>query len=111
MIGVAFCKATVFETGVGKHSLTEVEAMTLSTNKTPLISAAAAVALLLGFAWAGAATAAVYTQGDGPIACHDFRRGWNGSWTALSATTISSQGVVLNVAPGNPSPKTSLSAG
>lgn len=74
--------------------------MTLSINKTPLISAAAAVGLFLGFAWACPATAAVYGRGDGPIACQDFQRGSNGSWTALSATTISSQGVVLNIAPG-----------
>lgn len=74
--------------------------MTLSIKKTPLISAAAAAGLFLGFAWAGPAMANLYAQGDGPIACHDFQRGTNGSWTALHATTISSQGVELNVAPG-----------
>jgi hypothetical protein len=78
----------------------EVEAMTVSIKKTPLISAAAAAGLFLGFALAGPAMAAVYAQGDGPIACQDFQRGANGSWTVLRATSISSQGVELNVAPG-----------
>jgi hypothetical protein len=74
--------------------------MTLSAKKTPLISATAGAALLLGFAWAGPAMANLYAQGDGPIACHDFTRGSNGSWTVLRATTISSRGVELSVAPG-----------
>jgi hypothetical protein len=74
--------------------------MTLSVKKTPLISAIAAAGLLLGFGWPGPAVANVYAQGDGPIACHDFQRGPNGSWTALRPSTISSGGMELNVTPG-----------
>jgi hypothetical protein len=37
---------------------------------------------------------------DGPIACGDFQRGPNGSWTVLRPTTISPRGVQLNLAPG-----------
>jgi hypothetical protein len=38
---------------------------------------------------------------DGPIACGDFQRGPNGSWTVQRPTTISPQGVQLNLAPGH----------
>jgi hypothetical protein len=89
-----------FRGAVGDHSLTEVEAMTRSVKKTPLISATAAAGLLLGFAWAWPAMANAYAGGDGPIACQDFQRGSNGSWMVLHATTISSGGVQLNVTPG-----------
>jgi hypothetical protein len=71
-----------------------------TVKRTPLISIAAAAGLLLGFAWACPATANAYAGGDGPIACQDFQRASNGSWTVLHPTTISSGGVQLNVMPG-----------
>jgi hypothetical protein len=74
--------------------------MTLSRKKTPLMLSAAAAGLLLGAAWAYPAMANVYAGGDGPIACHDFQRGANGSWTVLHPTTIESQGVQMSLSPG-----------
>ena len=73
--------------------------MTLRIKKTPLISAAAA-GLILGFASAYPAIADVYAGGDGPIACQDFQRRPNGSWTVLRATTISPSGIMMNLTPG-----------
>jgi hypothetical protein len=40
------------------------------------------------------------SRSDGPIACGDFQRGPNGSWTVLRQTTISLQRVPLNLAAG-----------
>ena len=57
-------------------------------------SPAAAAAMLLF----GCVTA--HPGSDGPIACGDFQRGPNGSWTVLRPTTITPQGVQLNLAPG-----------
>jgi hypothetical protein len=74
--------------------------MTHSANKIRLSHAAAAAVLVLGCASAVPAMANVYAQGDGAIACQDFQRGWNGSWTALRPATISSAGVQLDVMPG-----------
>ena len=74
--------------------------MTLSGKKTPFMLSAAAAGLLLGCAWACPAMANVYAGGDGPIACQDFQRGPNGSWTVLHPTTIEPQGVAMNLAPG-----------
>ena len=74
--------------------------MTLSAKKTPLMLSAATVGLLLGAAWACPARANVYAGGDGPVACQDFQRGRNGSWTVLHPTTIEPQGVVMKLAPG-----------
>ena len=74
--------------------------MTHSVKKMSLVSTTALAGLLLGFAWAHPAMANVYAGGDGPIACQDFQRGPSGSWTALSPSTISSEGVQLNVMPG-----------
>jgi hypothetical protein len=47
----------------------------------------AAAALALGCAWPLAATAADLNLPDGPIACADFQRGFNGSWTVLAPET------------------------
>ncbi|HUC72560.1 MAG TPA: hypothetical protein VMS01_15335 [Stellaceae bacterium] len=65
-----------------------------------LLSTAAAAMLLLGCAWPLAATAASVNSADGPIACNDFQRGSNGTWTVLHPTTIAPQGVALSLAPG-----------
>ena len=40
------------------------------------------------------------SRSDGPIACGEFQRGPNGSWTVLRQTTMSPQGVQLNLAAG-----------
>ena len=37
---------------------------------------------------------------DGPVACDAFQRGPNGSWTVVHSTTITPNGVQLNLAPG-----------
>ena len=37
---------------------------------------------------------------DGPIACADFHRGTNGSWTVVHPTTIRPQGVEMKLVPG-----------
>jgi len=59
-----------------------------------------AAALFLGCACPLGAMAANVGSPDGPIACQDFQRGDNGTWTVVHPTTIAPQGVVLNLAPG-----------
>jgi hypothetical protein len=74
--------------------------MTYAVNKIRLTLAAAASALVIGGAWAAPAMANVYAGGDGPVACHDFQRGPNGSWIVMRPTMIQPEGVVMNLAPG-----------
>jgi hypothetical protein len=45
-------------------------------------------------------TAQSVSRSDGPIACADFQRGVNGSWTVLRPTTITPQAAQPNLAPG-----------
>lgn len=62
---------------------------------------ATAAALFFGCAWGphlGMAQSA--NRGDGPVACGDFQRGPNGSWTVLRPTAMAPQGVQMNLAPG-----------
>jgi hypothetical protein len=61
---------------------------------------AAAVALFFGSLLAHPGLAQNLARSDGPISCGDFQRGSNGSWTVLRPTTISPQGVQLNLTPG-----------
>jgi hypothetical protein len=63
--------------------------------------AAAAAILFLGCVTAHPGMAQGLSGSDGPIACGDFQRGPNGSWTVQRPTTISPQGVQLNLAPGH----------
>jgi hypothetical protein len=72
--------------------------MTYSKDRLWRIGAAAALAI--GCAWPLAAQAADINLPDGPIACDDFQRGFNGSWTVLQPTTIAPQGVTMNLARG-----------
>ena len=62
--------------------------------------AAAAAMLFFGCVTAHPGMAQGRSGSDGPIACGDFQRGPNGSWTVLRPTTIRSQGVQLNLASG-----------
>jgi len=62
--------------------------------------AAAAAMLFFGCVTAHPGMAQRRSGSDGPIACGDFQRGPNGSWTVLRPTTIRAQGVQLNLAPG-----------
>ena len=62
--------------------------------------AAAAAMLFFGCVTAHPGMAQGRSGSDGPIACGDFQRGPNGSWTVLRPTTIRAQGVQLNLAPG-----------
>ncbi len=68
--------------------------------KDGLSFAAAAAALFLGCAWPQAGMAQTAEFPDGPIACTDFQRGVNGTWTVIRPTTIRPQGVAMNLAPG-----------
>jgi hypothetical protein len=61
---------------------------------------AACAAIFFGCATAHPAIAQSVSRSDGPIACGEFQRGPNGSWTVLRQTTINPQGVRLNLAPG-----------
>jgi hypothetical protein len=67
-------------------------------NKIPLSFAAAAAAFAC--LWMQPSPAQPARQGDGPVACQDFQRGPNGSWTVLRPTTIMPQGVRMNLVPG-----------
>jgi len=69
-------------------------------NKIRLSFGAAAAALFVGCASALPGMAQSIAGSDGPIACGNFQRGINGSWTVLRPTTISPQGIQLNLAPG-----------
>ena len=68
--------------------------------KDRLLQIGAAAALALGCAWPLAAMAADVNLPDGPIACQDFQRVANGSWTVLRPTMIEPQGVAISMAPG-----------
>jgi hypothetical protein len=74
--------------------------MTLFANKLRISPTTAAAALFVCCAWAHASLAQNADLGDGPIACGDFQRGPNGSWTVLHPTMISPSGVTMNLAPG-----------
>ena len=62
--------------------------------------AAAAAAVFFGSVTAHPVMAQNASNSDGPVACGNFQRGPNGSWTVLHPTTISPQGVWLNLTPG-----------
>lgn len=74
--------------------------MTISAKKMPVMVSAATAGLLLGLVSLGPAVANVVAGGDGPIACQDFQRGPNGTWTVLRPTMISPSGVMMNLTPG-----------
>jgi len=74
--------------------------MTYPDDKIRRSLAAAAVALFFGCAWPHPGMAQSVSRSDGPIACGDFQRGPEGSWTVLRPTTMSPQGAQLNLAPG-----------
>jgi hypothetical protein len=80
--------------------MTEVNSMTHRDKKTGRPPAAAAAAIFFGCVTADPSIALSISRSDGPIACGDFQRGPNGSWTVRRPTTISPQGVHLNLAPG-----------
>lgn len=61
---------------------------------------AAAAAVFFGCVTAHPVMAQNVSNSDGPVACENFQRGPNGSWTVLHTTTISPRGVRLNLAPG-----------
>jgi hypothetical protein len=61
---------------------------------------AATAAIFFGCVTAHPGMAQAVSHTDGPIACGNFQRGPDGSWTVLSRTTMSPQGVQLNLAPG-----------
>src|SRR5438128_9087153 len=82
------------------HSMMEVNSMTYPDNKIGRSLAAAAVALFFECAWPHPGMAQSVSRSDGPIACGDFQRGPEGSWTVLRPTTRSPQGAQLNLAPG-----------
>jgi hypothetical protein len=72
---------------------------TYPDRKIRISSAIAATTLFFGCASAHSALALGVSRSDGPIACADFQRGSNGSWTVLRPTTISPDGVQLNLIP------------
>lgn len=74
--------------------------MTLRENKLRLSLAAAAVPLFVGCVSAHPGIAQSVVGSDGPIACGAFQRGPNGSWTVLRSTTISPEGVQMNLPEG-----------
>jgi hypothetical protein len=53
---------------------------------------AAYAAIFLGCVTAHPGIAQSVSRSDGPIACGEFQRGTNGSWTVLRQTTISPKG-------------------
>lgn len=74
--------------------------MNSRSDKIGLSFAAAAAALLLGGLWPHPGIAQNANLPDGPIACTDFHRGANGSWTVVHPTAIRPQGVELKMVPG-----------
>ena len=64
--------------------------------RTSLIAAAG---LFAGLAWAHPGMAQVSAP-DGPVACQNFARNGYGDWRVVHPTTLSSEGVTLNLAPG-----------
>jgi hypothetical protein len=92
--GGFFCSA-----GTPENLTTEVNSMTHRDKKSWFLVGGAA-ALFFGCATAHPGLAQSVSRSDGPIACGNFQRATNGSWTALRPTTISPQGVRLDLAPG-----------
>jgi hypothetical protein len=80
--------------------MTEVNSMTHRHKKIGWSLVAATAAIFFGCGTADPAMAQDVSRTDGPIACGNFQRGPNGSWTVLRPTTMSPQGVQLNLAPG-----------
>jgi hypothetical protein len=74
--------------------------MTYLDRKIRISLAMTAAALFFSCASAHFTLAQGVSRSDGPIACADFRRGPNGSWAVLRPTTISPNGVQLNLMPG-----------
>jgi hypothetical protein len=74
--------------------------MNFRDEKIDLSLAAAATALFLCCSWPYASIAQNINLPDGPIACTDFHRGANGSWTVVHPTTIHPRGVEMKLAPG-----------
>ena len=72
---------------------------------------AAAAAIFFGCVITHPGMAQGVSHSDGPIACENFQRDPNGSWTVLRATTISPQGVQLDLAPGQTFAKNQLVGG
>jgi hypothetical protein len=80
--------------------MTEVNSMTDHDKKTGWSLTTAAAAIFFGCVTAHPGIAQSVSRSDGPIACGEFQRGPNGSWSVLRQTTISPQGVQLNLAAG-----------
>ena len=85
--------------------------MTYCSKKIRASLAVAAAMLFIGGVWADPGIAQNARNGDGPVACGDFHRGPNGSWTVLHPTTIEPQGVQLNLAPGQTFAKNQFAGG
>jgi hypothetical protein len=92
-------------------SMTEIDSMTHREQKTGWSLVAAAAAVFFGCVTAHPVMAQNVSESDGPIACGNFQRGTNGSWTVLRPMTISPQGVQLNLAPGQTFAKNQLVSG
>ena len=74
--------------------------MTYCDDKIRRSLTAAAEALAFACVMARPGMAQNVSRSDGPLACGDFQRGPNGSWTVLRPTEVSLQGVQLNLTPG-----------
>jgi hypothetical protein len=80
--------------------MTEVNSMAHRDEKMGGTLVGAYAAIFFGCVTAHPGIAQSVSRSDGPIACGEFQRGPNGSWTVLRQTTISPQGVKLNLTPG-----------
>jgi hypothetical protein len=73
-------------------------------NQSKTLSTVVAVAIVFGAMQPLAAAAATIAASDGPIACHDFERGVNGTWTVLRAAIIGPvggpSGRTISLSPG-----------
>jgi hypothetical protein len=78
--------------------MTEVNSMTHRDENMGGTLVASCAAIFFGCVTAYPGIAQSVSRSDGPIACGEFQRGPNGSWTVLRQTTISPQGVQLNLA-------------
>lgn len=74
--------------------------MTHREQKIGWFLVAAAAAVFFGCVTAHPVMAQNVPNSDGPVACGNFQRSPNGSWTVLRPTVISPQGVQLNLVPG-----------
>lgn len=74
--------------------------MTHREQKIGWFLVAAAAAVFFGCVTAHPVMAQNVPNSDGPVACGNFQRSPNGSWTVLRPTAISPQGVQLNLVPG-----------